>query len=297
MVNLQGINYTDLYCIKEACRVCYQDDLVIAEVEAKDLSVADIFPVRMSFFSLFLVEAGSVVVEADYGVHTASRHSLLILLPEHLVRGVRFSHDFKGRLLLVDQAFFSAIEKNNQRLYQPVFLNIRNAPVLELNETEYQRIVACNALLKEKIGLSHHHFKDALVRTVFTACMLEVDHVLMERDYNRSDRCLSRQDQLVSLFFKVLRAHWSVEHKVTFYADKLCVTPQHLAFTLKQLTGKTTSEWIAGTLLVEAQIMLRHSSQTVQEISDALHFCDASAFGKFFKVQTGITPAQYRKKG
>lgn len=296
MVDLQRMKYTDLYVLRKTSCVCYDDQLVIADVEAGSVSVTDIFPVRTSFFSLFLVEEGYVEADVDYTVHLANKYCLLILLPEHLVRGIRFSADFKGQLLIVDQSFFSAIEKNNQRLYQPVFLNVRNAPVLSLNEAECETIAACNLILMDKIRLSHHHFKDALIRSVFVVCMLEVDHLLMDRKYNRSDRSLSRQEQLVSLFFQMLRENWRVEHKVIFYADKLCVTPQHLALTLKQLTGKTTYEWIASTLLVEAQILLKHSSQTVQEVSDALHFCDASAFGKFFKVQTGITPAQYRKK-
>ena len=36
------------------------------------------------------------------------------------------------------------------------------------------------------------------------------------------------------------------------------------------------------------------TSKTILEISDELHFPNASAFGTFFKKQTGLSPKHYR---
>jgi AraC-like DNA-binding protein len=47
--------------------------------------------------------------------------------------------------------------------------------------------------------------------------------------------------------------------------------------------------------LIEAKRYLLHTDNTINEIAEILLFSDASNFVKYFKKNTGFTPAQFRK--
>jgi AraC-like DNA-binding protein len=42
-------------------------------------------------------------------------------------------------------------------------------------------------------------------------------------------------------------------------------------------------------------MLLQHPDYSVQQVSLMLNFPDQSAFGKFFKKETGLSPTAYRK--
>lgn len=294
MVNLDKMGYSDLYFIKSENILNFKDNVVLANVDKNSFLINSIFPIRSSFFSLFIIEKGYIEVELDYQQYLSKEYNFLILLPEHLIQSIKFSDDFKAQLAIIKQDYFSAIEMNNLRLYQPVFLNIRKFPKLLLREDEYYTIISCLDRLKQKINLQNHHLKEALVNNLLIEYLLEIDNILIDRKYNSNFQRLSRQEEIMSNFFQLLQENAKSEHKVVFYADKLHITTQYLAFVLNQLTGKTTHEWIANALMIEAKILLKHSQQTIQQVSDFFNFCDPSAFGKFFKNLTGVTPFQFR---
>ena len=41
---------------------------------------------------------------------------------------------------------------------------------------------------------------------------------------------------------------------------------------------------------------MKNSNKTIQQIADELNFPNLSAFGTFFKKQTGFSPRNYRTK-
>lgn len=295
MENTYKIDYTNLYAINKKSVRCFDSNIILVNVNDNSVLVNNIFPIRMPFFCFFIVQQGRLEVELDYTRYYAKESDFLIILPEHLIQNIWFSDNLKGQLLIVDQNYFSSIEKDNFRLHQPVFLNVRKYPKLTLQKKEYDTFVFCLNRLGQKIIQENHHLKEALIKNLFLELMLEVDNVLIDKEYNSNFQKLTRQEELTSRFFQLLQENGKTEHKVLFYADKLHVTTQYLAFVLKQLTGKTTYDWIAETLIIESKILLKHSQQTIQEISDTLNFCDPSAFGKFFKTHIGVTPFQYRR--
>ena len=95
-------------------------------------------------------------------------------------------------------------------------------------------------------------------------------------------------------FIEQLTAHKG-KHPVTYYANLLCVTPQHLSRTISLVSGKTVVEWINKAVILDARILLRGTTQSISEISDTLNFPNDSFFCRFFKRETGYTPSQYRK--
>ena len=95
-------------------------------------------------------------------------------------------------------------------------------------------------------------------------------------------------------FIELLTTHKG-KQPVTYYADLLCVTPQHLSRTVSLASGKTVVEWINKAVILDARILLRNTTQSVSEISDTLNFPNDSFFCRFFKRETGCTPMQYRK--
>jgi AraC-like DNA-binding protein len=109
--------------------------------------------------------------------------------------------------------------------------------------------------------------------------------------------------RMVTLFKELLDNQFPVEppkQKIqlrhpTDFAERLAVHVNHLNRSLKELTGKTTSQLIAERILTEARIMLKGTVWNISEIAWCLGFEEPSHFINFFKKRTGLTPNVARK--
>lgn len=93
------------------------------------------------------------------------------------------------------------------------------------------------------------------------------------------------------LIFKYYRN----ERSLSFYAEKLFITPKYLSEVVRHATGKKVMELIAGAVLLDAKAQLKSTTRTIQQISDSLNFPNSSFFGKYFKKHIGVSPKVYRE--
>lgn len=115
-----------------------------------------------------------------------------------------------------------------------------------------------------------------------------------ERVSSETERNETRSQQLFDKFMKLLNAYHTKERSLQFYAEKMYLTPKYVSGVIKSYSGKGALDWINEYVMLEAKMMLRYSEMSVQEVAYALNFPTQSAFGKYFKQQTGMSPKQYR---
>lgn len=93
---------------------------------------------------------------------------------------------------------------------------------------------------------------------------------------------------------RLIERYYKQERGVAFYADKLCLSPKYLSALSKSVCGYTVQELVFRAIVRRSMLLLKNSNKTIQEISDEFHFPNASAFGTFFKKETGLSPLHYR---
>lgn len=106
---------------------------------------------------------------------------------------------------------------------------------------------------------------------------------------------LSRYEYLFHRFIDLTAKYLPKERNINFYASKLCITPKYLSYVVKQASGHTPAAFIKEKVIKEIKYQLCHSQSTIKEITYALNFPNPSFLGKYFKAETGISPAAYRK--
>lgn len=104
----------------------------------------------------------------------------------------------------------------------------------------------------------------------------------------------SRGEELFRRFIKLLGESGSPRRVIAFYAEKLNVTPNHLSAVVREQSGHTVQDWISRSTIQEAKVLLRHTDLLIYEIAERMNFSDVTAFNRYFKQQTGITPGAYR---
>ena len=101
----------------------------------------------------------------------------------------------------------------------------------------------------------------------------------------------------IDIFVKLITLisdHYPKERSVSFYADRLCLSPKYLSSMVKGICGYTVQDLVFKAIIRRAIFLMTSTSKTIQEISDELNFPNASAFGTFFKKHTGLSPKNYR---
>lgn len=71
----------------------------------------------------------------------------------------------------------------------------------------------------------------------------------------------------------------------------------YLTKKFKKETGQSLTDYINLKKTEHAKILLRSSSDSIQEISEHLNFSSRSYFTKVFQEYTGFTPSEYREHG
>lgn len=88
--------------------------------------------------------------------------------------------------------------------------------------------------------------------------------------------------------------HFTDLRQVNGYASMLGVTPGHLNVLTRKYMGKTALSVICERIVLEIKRRLLQTDDDISEIAYQLGFNELSYFSRFFRQNTGMTPAAFR---
>lgn len=108
--------------------------------------------------------------------------------------------------------------------------------------------------------------------------------------------------RVASLFMELLERQFPIDSPDAYlklkmptdYAKSLSIHVNSLNRSVKEITGKTTSQQIASRIIQEANALLQHTDWNISEIAYGLGFEEPAYFTNYFKKQTGLTPNTLR---
>ena len=104
----------------------------------------------------------------------------------------------------------------------------------------------------------------------------------------------ARLKEISQDFIRLVSENVETERNLSFYADKLCITPKYLSDVIVRTTGKRALGWIEDYIMMKAKSLLTDTSLSISTIARQLNFYTPSDFCKYFKKSEGISPKRYR---
>ncbi|MDR1504373.1 MAG: helix-turn-helix domain-containing protein [Prevotella sp.] len=219
------------------------------------------------------------------------KNSIITFFPGSIIELQEKSDDF-----LMEYLFFSFDFLSDLKIpaNSDIALKIEQTPCVKINEEKKQILLDYHSFIAKQYKRNEQLYKEEIAKNLLGALMIEVSSIYIEcRDNEISST--TRKEEIFNQFIKLLFKHHREERSISFYADKLCLTPKYLAQIIKKVSGKPTLDWITEITILSIKAMLKSSSYTVMQISEDLNFPNPSFFGRFFKKHTGLTPMQYRE--
>ncbi|MBQ3771020.1 MAG: AraC family transcriptional regulator [Bacteroidaceae bacterium] len=232
-------------------------------------------------------------LRAEYDMHPVEfrRHETAIIFPNHILYAHEVSPDYRATLLVISARFLEYIKQMHPAHYH---VEYHYNTSFKLNGFQFDSIYTCFRLLNSISQLKHPK-RDEL--------MAEQMDILadMTETFIRENGAMTLQDeqpvqQLLSRFHRAIAIHYRESREVRFYAEQLCLSPKYFGRVIRQATGIGAGEWIARYVIIQSKYLLRqHPEMTIQQISDELGFSDQTAFTRYFRTYTQITPKEYRE--
>ena len=236
---------------------------------------------------------GRGTLSIDLKRYDVQANDMLIIFPGQIVQLLDKSKNMRSSTLIISSDYIKNSLFSLQQ-FMPLLFELRDNQSLKLSPDEVVHILEYHSFLRQKIRMHPSRYKKTIAYSLLHAFFFEIANIF---DHHKPITIppQSRKTELFRRFIETLQTHFKRERSVTFYADKLCLTPKHLSNVIKELTGRSAGEWIDSYVVMEAKTMLRMTELTILQISEELNFANQSFFGKYFKQHTGISPVQYRR--
>jgi AraC family transcriptional activator of pobA len=249
-------------------------------------------PYRSNYYKIGICLRGNARLNVNLETYDIGPGSLMLLSPYVIKQWPSFSEDFDGLSIFFTQEFISAGSSLNLESF--TFFGRDAKHVFQLTPAQAESIAA----LLHNIGQKYeapHAYREEILRSLIHILLHETAPIYSQQHV--SAKAIQTRSQVIAAGFKQLvNTHYATERSLAFYADKLCITPKHLAETVKEATGKRAVEWLAEAVVLEAHVLLQNPALTIAQVADTLHFTDQSTFSRFFRNNTGVSPAAYRQR-
>lgn len=280
---VENLSLNTVGLLAEEEKQYYVDEHIYITMNAQDFGQKHLRtsqPYRVSEGRVMMVTRGWVRVIINLKEHLLQRQSVIVLLADSIFEIQEWSDDF-------DMQAFSYKDLS------VVATSLHHHFVHTLSEDEWQ-------LCEEYVRLLWHevNFQPLLpdaIRHLQTALLLELQRIA-RREEAIQQKSASRQDVLFHRFLDLVNKYGLKERKIEFYADKLCVTPNHLGTVIRKASGLTIMQWLNRHAIQESKVLLKYSDIPIWEVAEKMNFANPSFFSKFFKQQTGMTPGEFREE-
>ena len=248
---------------------------------------------RHNYYTVLLVEEASGTHKIDFDVFDFDKHQVFFVSPGQVHQVIEKDKP-KGFVILFSDEFLlrNSIDKNFIKDIN-LFHDYGNSPPLKVDNHTFIELknilISISQLLENKEDLMYDAI-GAYLKLFLIKCHNSCD-LILEDNTQKNQAGLN----ILRDFKGLVESNFMIEHKVSFYAEKLFVSPDHLNKTIKLFTGVTAKEYIQSRIITEAKRMLLFTQNSSKEISYQLGFNDPSHFSSFFKKCTNQSISEFKK--
>lgn len=289
----QEIQQASMKLIAEKGLAIYCDDR-IAFVE--DFKKMENTPrvVRTEIMLVILCLKGKGRLDLDGETHTIEADDLLICHPNIVIGKSMVSFDMEFRCIAMSPEYIHQLAIIAENSWD-VLKFLEKSPVIHLSHKETETFCQYYDLILSRLtGGPKHHLKE--VTDALLLAFLYEFHDTIERFVQLKPPTYSSNERLFKEFLETLTSAYPKARMVTWYADRLHITPKYLSTVCKETSGHTASDLINKYVMKDALYLLKKSDKSIKEIVNELDFPNLSFFGKYVKRHTGLSPKQYREQ-
>jgi len=245
-----------------------------------------------NLFQILLIERGGGEMSFEAAIVPFAAPAA-ILVPATTAHGFRFQPQVTdGWVLSFTEDVADALGAQSGEALSRL-KSLAADPLVPLaNAAETKRLSALCAELDDESSVAREGYKLSM-RALLALIAIEVVRSAVSRARTGSVT-LARADARVEELRRLVDEHFRKQRLISFYAEKLAMTPDRLNDHVKRATGVTAGHLIRQRVLTEAKRQLVFTSQPINEIAYDLAFSDPSHFTRFFRKQTGTTPQAFR---
>lgn len=232
---------------------------------------------------------GTAKMTIDYNKYQIEANSMIVILPKHIFSISDCSKCLDIRMILVSSDFMCNLP------ITPDFDLLKNMaifPCVKLDENMLDDLQKIHLLINrynsdDKIT---NQIQNSLIQSMILITASSFGKLPLNINYT-----FTRQETLVKNFFDLLIDTCETKRSVTYYAEKLHVSPKYLSTVVKTVSNRSVQDWINEVILISAKRYIMTTDLTIYQIADKLHFQTASTFVRFFRMHVGCSPLDYKK--
>ncbi|MBW2963001.1 AraC family transcriptional regulator [Mesonia aestuariivivens] len=250
-------------------------------------------PHKHNFYLCVLFTEGTGTHEIDFNSYKIEPGNVFFLRPGQ-THFWKFDTPPEGFIFFHSREFYELQFLKHKLNEFPFYYSFQNPPLLKLS-TKKTNILSqlFDEIYNEYLQLQP--FKKLKIINLITLIYIEFSKNYTNNIEHKKLFPSSYLNILENLIV-LINENFKNEKLPKFYANRLNITTKHLNRVIKETINKTTSELISERIILEAKRLIVHSNESLTAISYNLEFAEYSYFSKFFKLKTGSTPMNFRKK-
>ena len=211
-----------------------------------------------------------------------SRAKSLVAVPEMKVEWFAADNKFLASLL----------PSNNYSIGGSISLN--QDPIIKLTDKQAVILLADFHRLRDRLSDRHLLFYRELIGSLCLTMMYDIfePHAQREVTDSHSDRTAYIVKQLMQLLDTGISR---TEREVSYYAERLNVSPKYLSATVKRVKGHSVSSYINRATVPILKGFLDDERLSLTQIADRMNFTSLSYFSRYCTKHLRQSPSEYRR--
>ena len=255
--------------------------------------ITNLSTMRKGYNTIIHCQGGRILVEIGGNQQIKIRPGQMLLIPaEKLVQPMMISTDVNASVMLIsDKMLKSALGNQlsiwNKAMYMKEIYVVEEAGWVEAMES-YARTIF-------KTGTLPVLYREIISSFLRMMLLMLCEELMRHEDMTTlNDASTTHDKEVFNQFLQLLSQQNQKRQRVSFYADKMNISPKYLSSIRKKVSGKNPMRWITENAMQDCYSLLKDTDLSVKEISNRLGFPNPSFFGQYFREQAGVTPMEYR---
>ena len=254
-------------------------------------------PFKSNGYVAIICLSGGMDIEVNLKSFHITQYMAFIYIPGNILQIKNVAGEGEYIVMALSAEYIATLHLDLKSLFNDS-MAILSAPCFKMTEEELKLCsgyaMLAGQLLTMDAVRDRREALGALITSVYYALGYTWKAKIEEARRSGGFSNSTRDKAIFDEFSFLVHEHHLSERSLSFYADKMHITPKYLSRVVKQVSGRTAPEWIDSFVMLEAKNLLRHSDLSIKEIMAQLHFSSHAVFHTFFKNHTGMTPTRYR---